>query len=158
MPLSGHSVGTNQETSSHSPHQGTLGHSRLSSLGHCGLILAKEWNWCARANLHFKKKKKSTGKGMNCRGFSQNPRTRGRSHPHTKRNSGSCSFMCSLFPSSSQDTTLAWFHGPRRLLVLAELQGAALHRLFVCLVGVWGLLLTLISCIRLSLSCLKRLL
>ena len=41
LPLSRHSVGTNLETSSHAAHQGTLGHNRLSSLSHCGLILAK---------------------------------------------------------------------------------------------------------------------
>ena len=43
MPLSRLSVGTNEETSSHATRQGTLGHSRLSSLSHCRLILAKEW-------------------------------------------------------------------------------------------------------------------
>ena len=41
MPLSSHSVGTYQETSSHAGRQGALGHSRLSSLSHCGLILTK---------------------------------------------------------------------------------------------------------------------
>ena len=40
MLLFGHSVGTYQETSSYATLQGTLGHSRLSSLNHCGLILA----------------------------------------------------------------------------------------------------------------------
>ena len=40
MPLSGQSVGTYQETSSHATRQRTLGYSRLSSLSHCGLILA----------------------------------------------------------------------------------------------------------------------
>ena len=40
MPLSRHSPGTYQETSSHVTRQGTLSHSRLSSLSHCGLILA----------------------------------------------------------------------------------------------------------------------
>ena len=40
MPLSGHSVGTYQETSSHATCQGTLSHSRLSSLSYFGLILA----------------------------------------------------------------------------------------------------------------------
>ena len=40
MPLFRHSVGTHQETSSHATYQGTVGHSRLSSLSHCGLILA----------------------------------------------------------------------------------------------------------------------
>ena len=41
MPLSMLSVGTYQETSSHATRQGTLGHSRLSSLSHRGLILPK---------------------------------------------------------------------------------------------------------------------
>ena len=44
MPLSRHTVGIYQETSSHATHQGTLGHSRLSLLSHCELILPKEWN------------------------------------------------------------------------------------------------------------------
>ena len=35
-----HGVGTHKETSSHATRQGALGHSRLSSLSHCGLILA----------------------------------------------------------------------------------------------------------------------
>ena len=41
MPLSRHSVGTYPETSSRALCQGTFGHSRFSSLSHCGLILAK---------------------------------------------------------------------------------------------------------------------
>ena len=49
MPLSRQSVGTFPETSSHATCQGTLGHSRLSSMSHCGLILAE------------KKKKKGAG-------------------------------------------------------------------------------------------------
>ena len=44
MPLSKHSVGTYRETSSHATRQGTLGHSRLSLLSHCGLILAQRVN------------------------------------------------------------------------------------------------------------------
>ena len=40
MPLCMHSVGTYQKTSSHATRQETLDHSRLSSLSHCGLILA----------------------------------------------------------------------------------------------------------------------
>ena len=40
MPLSRRSVGTYPETSSHATRQGTLSHNRLSSLSHCGLILA----------------------------------------------------------------------------------------------------------------------
>ena len=40
VPLSRHSVGTCQETSSHATRQGTIGYSCLSSLSHCGLILA----------------------------------------------------------------------------------------------------------------------
>ena len=42
MPLFRHSVGNYLETSSHAICQGTLGHSRLSSPSHCGLILAKK--------------------------------------------------------------------------------------------------------------------
>ena len=38
-PQSGHSVGTYPETSSHATCQGTCGHSNLSSLSHCGLIV-----------------------------------------------------------------------------------------------------------------------
>ena len=41
MPLSRHSVGTYPETSSHATCHGTFGLSRLSSLSHCGLILAQ---------------------------------------------------------------------------------------------------------------------
>ena len=40
MPLSKHSVETYQETSSYATRQGTLGHSGLILLSHCGLILA----------------------------------------------------------------------------------------------------------------------
>ena len=40
MPLSRQSVGIYQDTSSHATRQGTLGYSRLSSLSHCGLLLA----------------------------------------------------------------------------------------------------------------------
>ena len=40
MPLSRYSVGTYEETSSHTTHQETLSHSHLSSLSHCRLILA----------------------------------------------------------------------------------------------------------------------
>ena len=40
MPLSGHSVGTYPETSSHATRQGTFGHSRLGLLSHFGLIMA----------------------------------------------------------------------------------------------------------------------
>ena len=40
VPLTRHSVGIYQETSSHATHQGTLCHSHLSLLSHCGLILA----------------------------------------------------------------------------------------------------------------------
>ena len=39
MLLSRKSVGIYQETSSHPSRQGTLGHSHLGSLSHCGLIL-----------------------------------------------------------------------------------------------------------------------
>ena len=38
MPLSRYSVGNYQEMSTHAIRQETLGHSRLSSVSHCGLI------------------------------------------------------------------------------------------------------------------------
>ena len=76
MPLSRQSVGIYQETRSHTTCEGTLVHSRLSSLSHCGLILAKEWNNFARANLHYKKRVQA-GNELS---FSQNPCTRGKSH------------------------------------------------------------------------------
>ena len=60
MLLSRHSMGTYQETSSHAPCQGTLGHSRLKSLSHCGL---EEWNKCAQANPHFKKEEAQAENG-----------------------------------------------------------------------------------------------
>ena len=40
LPLSRQSVGIYQETSPHATRQGTLGQSRLNSLGHYGLTLA----------------------------------------------------------------------------------------------------------------------
>ena len=40
MPLSRQSMGIYKETSSHATFQGTIGHSRLSSLSHCGVIRA----------------------------------------------------------------------------------------------------------------------
>ena len=55
MLLSRHSVGIYQETNSQAFHQETLGYSRLSSLSHCGLILAERVEF-ERANFHFKKK------------------------------------------------------------------------------------------------------
>ena len=42
MPLCRHSIGTYQDMSLHATRQGTLGQSRLSSLSHCGLILAEK--------------------------------------------------------------------------------------------------------------------
>ena len=65
MPLCRHSVGAYQETSSHATRQGTLGHSRLSSLSHCGLILTY-------IMTTLKKKRR---RGMNRRAFPKNPRS-----------------------------------------------------------------------------------
>ena len=63
MPLSRHSVRTYQATSSYATHQGTLGHSRLSSLSHCGLILALSVELVWRANLYFKREKEREREG-----------------------------------------------------------------------------------------------
>ena len=54
MPLSRHSVGTYPETNSHATCQRTFGHSRLSSLSHCGVELVCEL-------ISTEKKKKSAG-------------------------------------------------------------------------------------------------
>ena len=86
MPLSIHSVGTYPETSSHATCLGTFSHSCLCLLNHCGLILHEEWNKFARANFHFKKKKKKRRLGMNGRTFSKNPFKRGKHHHHRKPN------------------------------------------------------------------------
>ena len=61
MPLSGQSVGIYQETSSHATRQGTLGHSRLSSLSHCGLILAYRVGISGRKLISTLKKKSAGG-------------------------------------------------------------------------------------------------
>ena len=58
MPLSGYSVGTYPETSSQATCQERIGHSRLSSLNHCGLILTLRVE-LARANSHQNKTKKA---------------------------------------------------------------------------------------------------
>ena len=52
IPLFRHSEGTCQKTGSHAIPQGTLGHSRLRLLRHCGPILGKERNYCARTDFH----------------------------------------------------------------------------------------------------------
>ena len=58
MPLSGHSVVTYPETSSHATCQGTFGHGRLSSLSHCGLILPGLKSGISVRELISTKKKK----------------------------------------------------------------------------------------------------
>ena len=57
MPLSRHSVGTFPETSSHAACQGTFGHSRLSSLSHCGLILVQKVELVCASLSPLKKRK-----------------------------------------------------------------------------------------------------
>ena len=61
MPLSRHSVGTYQETSSHATRQETLGHSRLNSLSHCGLILAERVELVCATQSPLEKKKSTGG-------------------------------------------------------------------------------------------------
>ena len=80
MPLSRQSVGIYQETSSHATRLGTLGHSRLSSLSHHGLILAQRVELvCASYSPLLKK---CRWRGMNSRTSSQNPRKQGKSRYH----------------------------------------------------------------------------
>ena len=57
-------------------HSDTVVSARLATVD---WSLPKEWNWCARANLHLKKKKKCRQE-MNYRTFSQNPLTQGKGH------------------------------------------------------------------------------
>ena len=67
IPLSRHSVRIYPETSLHATCQGTFGHSRLSSLSHCGLILAYKSGKSVReliSNLKKKKKKTQTGNNL----------------------------------------------------------------------------------------------
>ena len=70
MPLCRHSVGTYPEMSPHITCQGTFGHSRLSSLSHCGLILAQKSGISVWELISTLKKAQV---GMNDRTFSQNP-------------------------------------------------------------------------------------
>ena len=81
MPLSRHSVGTYQETSSHATR-------REQSVT---VVLARwatvYWSWPkdginVRELISTLKKKKKRRRGMSCRTFSQNPRTRGKNHHH----------------------------------------------------------------------------
>ena len=78
--LSRHSVETIRKKRAHSE---TLGHSRLSPMSHCGLILAKKkkkrekkLNWCARADLHFKEKAQAGTDSSKL--FSQSSRMQGK--------------------------------------------------------------------------------
>ena len=87
MPLSRHGVETYQETSSHATRQGTLGQS--SQLAE---PLWTDPGLVSGISLHelistFKKK---SIRGMNCQTFSENTRTRGKSHHHhvVTRNKG----------------------------------------------------------------------
>ena len=53
-----HNVRAYQKTSSHATRQGTLSHSRLSSLSHCGLILAYRVELVCTSLSPLKQKKK----------------------------------------------------------------------------------------------------
>ena len=97
MPLCRHSVGTYLETSTHATHQGTLGHSHLSSLSHCGHSGWKSGIVCGTLSPL---KKKKCRRGMNGQTFSQTPRTWGRSHIKllaTRLCGGTLSYACRKF-------------------------------------------------------------
>ena len=76
MPLSRHNEGAYPEMNSHATCQGTVSHSRLSLLSHCGWSWRKEWNRCAQPNLYFKKKKKKAQAGNELSNVPESPRTR----------------------------------------------------------------------------------
>ena len=80
MPLCRLSVG--KEMSSHATRQGPFGHSRLSSLSHCGLILPKRVELVCESESPLKKKKKSTSGEWIVEHSSQSPGMRGKSHHH----------------------------------------------------------------------------
>ena len=63
MPLSRHSVGTYPETSSLATCHETIGHSRLSSLSHCGLILVQKVELVCASLSPLKKKEEKKGTG-----------------------------------------------------------------------------------------------
>ena len=66
MPMSRHSVGTYLEMSLYATCQGTFGHSDLSLLIHCGLILAQRKELlCTSKSPLKKKRKKKRRQGMN---------------------------------------------------------------------------------------------
>ena len=69
-----------RETRLHANSLGPLGHSRLSSLNHRGLILVYKQEFVCVS--WSPPEKKSASRGMNRRTFLQNPRERGKSHHH----------------------------------------------------------------------------
>ena len=90
MPLSGHGGGTYPQTSSHATSRGTFGHSRLSSLSHCGLILAKNSGLSVRELIFTLKKKKKHMLAcvrLDGRTFSQNSSKRGLKKKKKKKKS-----------------------------------------------------------------------
>ena len=78
MPLSRHSVGTDTETISYATCRGTFCHSRLSSLSHCGLILAWREELVRELISTSKKKKKKKAEAN----IPQHARKRGKSRHH----------------------------------------------------------------------------
>ena len=73
-------MGTYLEISSYATHEGTLGHSRLSLLSHCGQILAYRVELVCAVISPSKKEEKKCRWGMNRRTFSKNPVEPGKSH------------------------------------------------------------------------------
>ena len=83
IPLSRQSVGTYSETRYHATLSGSIRPQSSQLAGPLWIYLGiKEWNYCARANLHFKKKKKKRRRGMNDLTFSTHPRKPGKSYRH----------------------------------------------------------------------------
>ena len=64
MPLSRHSVRTYSEMSSHAVCQGPCGHSRLSPISHCGLILTLKSGSVCASQSPLKKKQKQRRRGI----------------------------------------------------------------------------------------------
>ena len=77
-----HSVGTAQGNEHHSAGQGTLVHSCISSVSHCGLILAEGVELVHANSSALKKKGKQCRQGMICQTFFQDARVQGKHHHH----------------------------------------------------------------------------
>ena len=91
-----------------------------------GLKKKKKWNWCARADLHFQKKKSTGGEGMNRQTFPPNPLKRGKRPPPPRLSVSTKVLSCS---------TLSLHQA---IQVCEDCQKHTTNVLFICLSRVAG--------------------